>query len=258
MLRDSVVLAKRTAKVASIRTNGKDVAPRMEERNRFLLNRIKRERRNLSVVRRNNSTSLRPPCAAESNRAICEATMPRARFANGLARITHETPRPGRSRTSRRCARRRTKAPPSARDRRASSGTMSRHDATLFGGVRAETSTRIPPSSRSETGEKRGSPSAESTARAATASTSGRIGIISPMQPRSAPVALSFRVTNAPILARVDFGASDTSIPALRRDPPLTAFSIDARATRKRYALSSAERTAPVSPCHFTHPIAAT
>ena len=85
---------------------------------------------------------------------------------------------------------------------------MSRHEPTRLGGVSAETSTRSELSSRSETGEKRGSRSAESTARSMTASTSGRMGMISPMQPRSMPVALSFSVTNAPILARVDCGAS--------------------------------------------------
>ena len=133
--------------------------------------------------------------------------------------------------------------------------TMSRHEATGLGGVRAETSTRRPFSSRSVTGEKRGSWSAESTARAATASTSGRIGRISPMQPRRAPVAASFSVTNAPIFARVAAGASASRSRGSLR--PVTAHSIDSRARRRRNWREAASSTALVSPAHSARPAAA-
>ena len=109
----------------------------------------------------------------------------------------------------------------------------------------------------SVTGMNRGSRRAESTARSATASTSGRIGNISPMQPRNAPVALSFNVTNAPILASVALGGFPSSSFASLLNPPLTARSSDRRATRRRYALSEAERTDVPVPGHVTRPVAA-
>ena len=81
-LRYRVVLAERTLEVAPEAAHGKHLFAGMEKRDRFLLDWIERERRDLAVVRRNHASAFRLPRTAKSERALVERAMPRTCPAN--------------------------------------------------------------------------------------------------------------------------------------------------------------------------------
>ena len=90
MLRNGVVLAERAPQVAPEAPDRKHVLPGMEERYRLLLDRVKRNRRDLAVVRRDDAAALGPARAAEPHRTVGKPAAART----GAADSRHHCGRP--------------------------------------------------------------------------------------------------------------------------------------------------------------------